>query len=75
MLSKSLLSDDVITALVPTATNSESSADQTISFHALLIALLAVHVVPSGEVITRFVPLLEIATNNEYVADQHTDHH
>jgi len=30
---------------------------------------------PSGEVMTRLVPLLETATNKDNAADQHTDVH
>ena len=61
----------VITRLVPSvdiATNNLSSGDHAIALHALAsAAVLAVHVMPSGEVIT--FPPVDTAQNNDNSGD------
>ena len=63
-----------MTLLVPldeTATNKDNSGDQQTDNHWFASAsTLAVHVSPSGEVITWFVPSSETATNNDRSGDQ-----
>ena len=61
--------------LYATATNIDNSGDQHTEFQPLASdADLAVHVIPSGEVITRFVPPpFATATKIDNSGDQHTE--
>jgi len=62
--------------LVATAIKAPTSRDQHIDFHAPMVPLLAVQVVPSGEVIT-LSPLAMDATDTNKLSsiDQHTEYH
>ena len=61
--------------LVATAIKAPTSRDQHIDFHAPMVPLLAVHVVPSGEVITLSLAMDATDTNKLSSIDQHTEYH
>jgi hypothetical protein len=57
------------------ATNIDNSGDQHTALQEIVVPVgidLRVHVIPSGEVITLFVPFSETATNIDSSGDQHT---
>ncbi len=56
-------------AEVPTITNSPAFAAHVMPCHTSPDTLLAVHVVPSGDVITRLVPLAAQATKRDACGD------
>jgi hypothetical protein len=58
-----------------TATNKPLSGDQQTERQLSLGDVPAVHVIPSGEVITPFVPEAATATNKPLSGDQHTEYH
>ena len=56
-----------------TATNSPNSGDQQTDRQGFASAVLRFQFIPSGLVITRFVPLFATATNSPNSGDQQTD--
>jgi hypothetical protein len=70
-----IASCEVITLSVPTATSVDRSEDQHIEYHAAVWPTIADHVMPSGDVITRFVPLAATATNLDNLSAQQIEYH